>query len=135
MLKSKTEFKSIDDYIAAQPDNVKASLEKLRQTIRKAAPDAEEVISYQMPAFKFYGVLVYFAAFKNHFGFYPTSAAVKVFKDKLRIYEYSKGTIKFPLDKPIPTKLVTEIVKFRVRENLDKKLLKENKTAAKRNRG
>jgi len=125
MLKSKIEFKSVDDYIAAQPDNFRASLEKLRQTIRKAAPEAEEVISYQMPAFKFHGVLVYFAAFKNHFGFYPTSSALKVFKKKLASYQTSKGTIKFPLDKPIPVKLVTEIVKFRVRENLDKKLFKE----------
>lgn len=125
MLKSKIEFNSIDDYIAAQPANVISSLEKLRQTIRKAAPEAEEVISYQMPAFKFHGILVYFAVFKNHFSFFPTSSAIKSFKDKLKSYELSKGTIKFPLDKPIPVKLVTEIVKFRVRENLDKKLLKE----------
>jgi uncharacterized protein YdhG (YjbR/CyaY superfamily) len=135
MITPRTEFKSIDEYISSQPANLRPTLEKLRQTIRKAAPKAEEVISYQMPAYKYHGVFVYFAAFKNHFGFYPTSTAVKVFKDKLKIYECSKGTIKFPLDKPIPTKLVTEIVTFRVRENLDKKLLKENRTAAKRHRG
>jgi uncharacterized protein YdhG (YjbR/CyaY superfamily) len=135
MLKSKKEFKSIDEYIEAQPTNVRASLKMLRQTIKKAAPEAEEVISYQMPAFKFHGILVYFAVFKNHFSFFPTSSAIKSFKEKLKSYERSKGTIKFPLDKPIPVKLVTEIVKFRVGENLDKKLLKENKTATKRHRG
>jgi uncharacterized protein YdhG (YjbR/CyaY superfamily) len=121
MLKSKTEFKNIDEYISSQPANVRASLEKIRQTIRKAAPEAEEVISYQMPAFKFHGVLVYFAAFKNHLSLFPTSSAIKAFKEKLESYACSKGTIKFPLDKPIPVKLITEIVKFRVKENLEKK--------------
>jgi len=123
MIKSKTEITSIDEYIVAQPIKVRAALKNLRQTIRKAAPDAEEVISYQMPAFKFHGVLVYFAAFKNHFGFYPTSSVVKAFKEKLSSFEVSKGTIKFQLDKPVPVKLITEIVKFRVKENLEKKLL------------
>jgi len=123
MIKSKTEFKSIDEYIAAQPVKVRATLKNLRQTIKKAAPDAEEIISYQMLAYKFQEVLVYFAAFKNHFGFYPTSSAVKAFKEKLSSFEISKGAIKFPLDKPVPVKLITEIVKFRVKKNLEKKLL------------
>ena len=87
-----------------------------------------------MPAFEFHGILVYFAVFKNHFSFFPTSSAIKVFKEKLKSYECSKGTIKFPLDKPIPAKLVTEIVKFRVRENLDKKLLKNIRSPQKHKR-
>lgn len=121
----KDQFSTIDDYISFQPAPLRATLEQLRQTIKKAAPDAEEVISYQMPAFRFHGMLVYFAAFKNHFGFYPMPRALVAFKDKLTSYELGKGTIKFPLDKPLPVKLVTEIVKFRVKENLDEKLLKE----------
>jgi uncharacterized protein YdhG (YjbR/CyaY superfamily) len=125
MLKSKTEFKSIDEYISSQPANLRPTLEKLRQTIRKAAPKAEEVISYQMPAFKYHGMLVYFAAFKNHFSFFPTSSAITAFKEKLTSFELSKGTIKFPLDKPIPVKLVTEIVKFRAKENLEKISIKK----------
>lgn len=120
VLKSKIEFTSIDEYILVQPVKVRAALKILRQTIKKAAPDAEEVISYQMPAFKFHGVLVYFAAFKNHFSFFPTSSGVRMFKEKLKSFETSKGTIKFPLDKPIPVKLITEIVRFRVKENLEK---------------
>lgn len=123
MLKSKTEFRSIGEYIEAQPANVRASLKKLRQTIRQAAPEAEEVISYQMPAYKFHGVLVYFAAFKNHLSFFPTGSGVRMFKEKLKSFETSRGTVKFPLDKPIPLKLITEIVRFRVKENLEKKLL------------
>jgi uncharacterized protein YdhG (YjbR/CyaY superfamily) len=132
-MRSKIEFTSVDDYIAAQPDNFRASLEKLRQTIRKAAPDAEEVISYQMPAFKFHGMLVYFAAFKNHISFFPTSSGVQAFKDRLASFQTSKGTIKFPLDKPIPLKLVSDIVKFRMKENLDKKVLKEMVKKKRRN--
>jgi uncharacterized protein YdhG (YjbR/CyaY superfamily) len=125
MLKSTVGFKSIDEYIETQPANVRAALKMLRHTIKKAAPEAEEVISYQMPAFKFHGILVYFAVFKNHFSFFPTSSAIKSFNEKLKSYECSKGTIKFPLDKPIPVRLVAEIVKFRVKENLEKISLKK----------
>ena len=99
-------------------------LEDLRQTIRKAAPKAEEVISYQMPAFKFHGMLVYFAGFKNHIGFYPTSSAIKAFNKELSAYAGAKGTVRFPLDKPIPVGLITKIVKHRVKENLAKENLK-----------
>lgn len=112
--------KNIDEYISSQPEKVKAILEKLRQTIRKAAPEAEEVISYQMPAFKYHGMLVYFAAWKNHIGFYPVSSGIKAFNKELSAYEKSKGTIKFPIDKPIPYNLISKIVKFRVKENLAK---------------
>lgn len=110
----------IDGYIAAFPVNIQHILEELRSTIKKAAPAAEEKISYQMPAFEFKGILVYFAAHKNHIGFYPTSSGVEVFKKELSGYNYSKGAIQFPLDKPLPLSLITKIVNFRVKENLGK---------------
>ena len=122
---NKLGFSSIDEYLAAQPPGIREKLKKLRQTITKAAPEAEEVISYQMPAYKFHGMLVYFAVFKNHISFFPTSSGVQFFKDRLTAFEISKGTIKFPLDKPLPLKLVAEIVKFRVQENTDKHFLKK----------
>ena len=91
----------------------------MRQAIKDAAPEAEEVISYQMPAFKQNGILVWFAAFKSHIGFFPKAAAVEAFKKELSGYEVSKGTVRFPLDKPIPFDLVKKIVEFRVKENLE----------------
>ena len=115
----------IDQYIESQPAPVRPGLEKLRQAIRKAVPGAEEVLSYKIPAFKFHGMLLWFAAFKNHYGLYPYSKTIQVFKDKLTGYEFTKGTIKFPLNKPIPVKLVMEIVKFRVKESLDKEILRD----------
>jgi uncharacterized protein YdhG (YjbR/CyaY superfamily) len=125
MINPKIEFNSVDKYIGAQPANVRTALKVLRQTIRKAAPGAEEVISYQMPAYKFHGMLVYFAAFKNHISFFPTLSGVQAFEDRLTSFETRKGTIKFPLDKPIPFKLVSDIVEFRMKENLNKKMFKE----------
>ena len=113
-------FKSIDEYIAVFPKNVQIILEEFRQAVRDAAPQAEEAISYQMPAFKLNGNLVWFAAYKNHIGFYPTSSAIEAFKGKLIPYEISKGTVKFPLNEPIPFDLVKEMVRFRVKENLDR---------------
>lgn len=112
--------KDTDAYIAAQPEDQRGLLEQLRQTIRKAAPGAEEVISYQMPAFRYHGMLVYFAAWKNHIGFYP-AGAIKVFDKELSAYGVSKGTIRFPIDKPLPLGLISKIVKFRVKENEAKK--------------
>jgi uncharacterized protein YdhG (YjbR/CyaY superfamily) len=114
-------FETIDEYIATFPPNVQTILQQLRQVIREAAPDAEEAISYQMPAFKLNGYLVWFAAFKNHIGFFPKTSVIAAFKEELSGYELSKGTIRFPLDKPIPFGLVRRIVEFRVRENLAKK--------------
>lgn len=114
-------FKTIDEYIAACPKNVQTILEELRQAIREAAPEAEEAISYQIPAFKLRGNLVFFAAFKNHIGFYPTSSGIEAFREKLLDYEVSKGTIRFPINEAIPFDLVKEIVRFRVKENLRKK--------------
>ena len=117
---SRREFKSIDDYIATFPKNVQSILEEFRQAIREVAPGAEETISYQMPAFKLNGILVWFAAHKNHIGFYPRVSAIEAFKDKLFRYEVSKGTVQFPLNEPIPFDLIKEMVRFRVKENLAK---------------
>ena len=132
---SKTTFKTVDQYIAAQDKTTHAGMEKLRATIRKAAPDAEELISYGMPGYKHNGMLVYFAAWKNHIGFYVMPEGVAAFKDKLTDYKTEKSAIQFPLAKPIPVKLVTEIVKFRLKSNLDRvnaqALLKSKKTIKK----
>lgn len=113
-------FNSIDEYIATFPKNIQMVLQQIRQAVKDAAPRAEEAISYNMPAFKLNGNLVWFGAFKNHIGFYPRESAIEEFKEKLSGYEVSKvnGTVKFPLDKPIPLDLIKEMVKFRVRENL-----------------
>jgi uncharacterized protein YdhG (YjbR/CyaY superfamily) len=118
MTTSKKGFKTVNEYIATFPKNVQNILEELRQSIRESAPEAEEVISYQMPAFKLNGILVWFAAFKNHIGFFPKTSAIEAFKEELSNYEVSKGTVRFPLDKPIPLDLVRKIVKYRVKENL-----------------
>jgi len=117
-------IKNVDDYIAAQPRNVAAILEKIRRTIKKAAPEAEEAISYQMPAYKYHGRLVYFAAFKKHIGFYPMASRIAAFKKELSAYKGAKGSVQFPLDKPIPLNLVKRIVKYGVKENLEKENMK-----------
>jgi uncharacterized protein YdhG (YjbR/CyaY superfamily) len=119
MIKSK--FQNIDEYIALFPAEIQVLLQQLRETINKAAPDTQEVISYSMPAFKQDKVLVYFAAFKDHIGFFPTASGVAAFKEDLEPYATSKGTVRFPLDKPLPLALVQKIVKFRVKETLAKK--------------
>jgi len=116
----KARVKSIDEYIEAFPPQVQDALQQLRETVRKAAPEAEETISYQIPAFKLNGNLVYFAAFKNHIGFYPTSSGISTFTRELSKFEASKGTVRFPIGKPLPLPLVSKIVKFRVKENLRK---------------
>lgn len=116
-----TTFKNIDDYISVQTPEVQILLEQMRQTIKKAAPDAEEVISYKMPAFKYHGMLVYFAAYKKHIGFYATPTGHSEFKEELSVYKQGKGSVQFPLTEPLPLDLITRIVKFRVNENLKKK--------------
>jgi uncharacterized protein YdhG (YjbR/CyaY superfamily) len=123
---SETGYSTIDEYIATFPKDIQAILEAIRQAIRESAPNAEETISYQMPAFRLNGTLVYFAAFKNHIGFYPTSSGITAFKKELSQYEVSKGTIRFPLIKPIPLDLVKKIVKYRVKENMAESLSKTN---------
>jgi uncharacterized protein YdhG (YjbR/CyaY superfamily) len=111
---------SIDEYIAGFQPDVQALLKKMRATIRNVAPDAEETISYQMPTFRLHDNLVHFAAFKQHVGFYPTPSGIENFSNELAGYKTSKGAIQFPLDKPIPFNLISEIVKFRVQENVER---------------
>lgn len=123
-----TKFKTVDEYISLQPKNVKPLLRQIRKTIKDAAPDAEELISYNIPGYKLKGMLVFFAAWKEHIGFYGASATlVEKFKKELSGYEISKGTIKFPLDQPLPLTLVTKIVKYRAKENLEKSAAKAMK--------
>lgn len=114
-------FSTIDEYIATFPKNIQNILQDLRRAIREVAPDAKETISYQIPTFKLNGNLVHFAAYKNHIGFYPTSSPMREFKEKLAPYQTSKGTVRFPINEPIPFELVKEIVRFRVEENLDRR--------------
>ncbi len=110
-------YTSIDEYIATFPKDIQAILSNLRKAIKAAAPEAEEKISYQMPAFYLKGNLVYFAAFKHHIGFYPTASGIKAFEHEFAKYSYSKGAVQFPIDKPMPLALIKKIVKFRVNEN------------------
>ena len=117
--------KNVDEYVATQPKDVQVILNKFRSTIKAAAPKAEEVISYQMPAYRYNGMLVFFAAWKTHIGLYP-AGAMKAFEKELEGYERSKGTIKFPLDKRIPFGLISKIVKFRAKENELKASLKKS---------
>jgi uncharacterized protein YdhG (YjbR/CyaY superfamily) len=107
----------VDNYIAGFPGDVREILTRLRQLIRKAAPQAEEMIKYGIPTFRLNGNLVHYAAYKKHIGFYPTPSGINTFEEDLEPYELSKGTVRFPLDKPIPYELIEKIVKFRVKEN------------------
>jgi len=127
MKTDKTSPKTIDEYIAGFPKDVQTILQKIRMTIRKAAPDAEEAIKYQIPTFTLKGNVVHFGAYKNHIGFYPAPRAIEKFKKELSAYEGSKGTVRFTFDKPIPYALITRIVEFRVTKNLEKSAAKENK--------
>ncbi len=120
----------VDRYIAGFPDNVRELLMQLRAAVREAAPEAEEVISYQMPAYRLQGMLVYFAGYKNHIGFYPTSSGIKAFKQELSAYKGAKGTVQFPLDKPLPLDIIKKIVAFRVAENLQKTGSKREKNGS-----
>ncbi len=109
-----------DAYIAEFPKETQVLLEQMRKTIQEAAPGAEEIISYAMPSYKLHGILVHFAGYANHIGFYPGAAGIEAFKDALSSYKWAKGSVQFPIDKPLPLKLVTEIVKFRVQQNKEK---------------
>src|ERR1044071_8066661 len=111
---------TIEDYIASYPVDIQKILQKIRMTIRQAAPAAGEKISYQIPTFTFHGNLVHFAAFKNHIGFYPAPGGIDEFKDEVAKYRTGKGTLQFPLDQPIPYDLIVKIVKFRMQQNLEK---------------
>jgi len=109
---------TIDDYISGFPLDVQAILEKIRQTIRKAAPQAEEMINYGIPTFTLKGNLVHFAAFKKHIGFYPTPTGMEAFKQELKVCVRAKGSVQFPLERPMPLALIKKIARFRVKENL-----------------
>ncbi|MFZ1677187.1 MAG: DUF1801 domain-containing protein [Saprospiraceae bacterium] len=117
----------IDEYNASFPQEVQVLLEKMRSTIHKAAPKAEEIISYSMPAFKLNGLLVWYAAHTHHIGFYPRVSAMEAFKKELNPYKSAKGSVQFPFDKPLPVSLIAKMVKFRVKENLEKEALKKRK--------
>jgi uncharacterized protein YdhG (YjbR/CyaY superfamily) len=116
----KTKFTTVDEYFSALPKHTKAVLTEMRKTIKKAAPGAEELMSYNVPAFKQEGMLVWYAAHKEHIGFYPRASAIELFKKELSIYKGAKGSVQFPLDKPLPLGLIGKIVKYRLTENLEK---------------
>lgn len=120
MQENKININSIDEYIRQFPKEVQDILQNLREVIKESAPDAVEKISYQMPAFSWNGNLVYFAANKNHIGFYPTPSGIAAFQHKLTEFKSSKGAVQFPKNKPLPYDLISEIVKFRVAENRKK---------------
>ena len=111
-------YTTIDEYIEMFPPHVRGLLEQMRRAVKEAAPQAVETISYRIPAFMLNGSLVWFAAFKDHIGFYPKASGIEVFKKELAPYKLSKGTVQFPLDKPLPLELVKKIVAYRAAENL-----------------
>jgi uncharacterized protein YdhG (YjbR/CyaY superfamily) len=127
MATDQTTPQTIDEYIAGFPPDVQEILQKIRMTIRQAVPDAEETIKYRMPTFTLHGNLVHFAAFKKHIGFYPVPTGIEQFKDELSTYKGGKGSVQFPLDQPIPFDLISRIVKFRVKENLERAQTKGKK--------
>ncbi len=114
-------YKDISSYIRNYSKSVQKTLQGMRTAIKKTAPRAVEAISYGIPTFKLHGNLVHFAAYKSHIGFYPGSSGIRVFRKELSKYETSKGTVQFPIDKPLPLTLIKKIVGFRVKENLAKK--------------
>jgi uncharacterized protein YdhG (YjbR/CyaY superfamily) len=116
---------TIDQYIACFPIEIQVILTKIRETISNAAPGAVESISYQMPTFKLKGNLVHFAAYKNHIGFYPAPSGIEAFKKEIALYKWAKGSVQFPIEKPIPLNLIAEIVRFRVIENMEKSAAKK----------
>jgi uncharacterized protein YdhG (YjbR/CyaY superfamily) len=127
MKKDKPVPKNIDEYIADFPKDVQKLLQQLRSTIKKAAPKAEEKIAYGIPTFTLHGNLVHFGGYKTHIGFYPAPSGLEAFKKELGQYLTGKGTAQFPLDKPLPLDLITEIVKFRAMKNLEKPVAKREK--------
>ena len=126
MTSNPDQITNMDGYIAGFPEQIRKKLKEMRTIIRKAAPGAEETINYGVPTFKLNGNLVHFGGFKNHIGFYPAPSGIEAFKKELSVYEGAKGSVKFPVDKPLPASLITKIVKFRVKENLGKTKQKSN---------
>lgn len=125
MQKSSPAAATVDEYIRKCPKAVQPALKQLRLTIRKAAPEAEEVISYQMPGYKFHGMLIFFAAWKGHISMYPAPWTAPELQKEMSAYEGSKGTIKFPLDQPLPLSLITKMVKYRMKDNLERAAAKK----------
>lgn len=125
MVAESRQFKTIDEYIAMFPEDVQRILNELRQTIKEAAPEAQETINYQMPTFTLNGNLVHFAAFQNHIGFYPTPSGIEAFKNELSLYKGAKGSVQFPIDQPLPLSLIRKIVEYRVQENLTRRQKKK----------
>jgi uncharacterized protein YdhG (YjbR/CyaY superfamily) len=124
----KTLAKNIDEYLALQPEKIRETLENLRQIIRETAPEAEEVISYGIPAYKYHGMLVFFAGYKKHCSLFAGNGALtEQMKEQLKAYKTSKGTIQFTVEKPLPDELVRHIVKFRMKENVEKMNNKKSK--------
>ena len=111
---------SIDEYIGTFPKDIRSKLESIRRAVKEEAPDAKEVISYGMPAFKLNRVLVYFAAQRKHIGFYPTASGISAFEEELSQFKHSKGAVQFPIDEPVPLELVRKVVRFRVKEDMAK---------------
>lgn len=127
ILSKMTNAIDVDAYISGFPKDTQKLLKQVRATIKKIAPQAEEVISYGMPAYKLNGPLLYFAGYKNHIGFYPMPSAVVAFKKQILDYKWAKGSVQFPFDKPLPLELIEKITRFRVKENLQKVALKKKK--------
>ena len=123
-------FRTVDEYLKTFPPAVRTILEKIRKTIMSAAPGAEETISYGIPGYKYHGMLIYFAGFKNHVSVYPAPRSAEEFKKELATYEGGKGTVQFPLGKPVPLDLVRRIVRFRMKANEEKAGLKKKKAPA-----
>ena len=126
MAASRKQFKTMDEYIDAFPEDVKGILNELRQTIKEVAPKAEETISYQIPTFTLNGNMVHFAAFENHIGFYPTPSGMEAFKEELSRYKGAKGSVQFPIDEPLPLPLIRRIVEYRVKENQERRSKKKS---------
>lgn len=132
MKSPKNPIETVDGYLAGFSPGIRKILDQLRAVILKAAPQAEEVISYQIPAYKLHGMLVYFAAYAKHIGFYPTPSGIEKFRNELTGYKTSRGAIQFPLDKPLPVSLISKIVKFRVKENIEAAEIRNKARATKK---
>ena len=113
-------FRTVEEYLSSLSPQARDVAETMRRTVKKAAPQARELISYNMPAIELNGILVYYAAYKNHIGFYPTPSGIEAFREELSVYEGAKGSVKFPIDQPLPLRLIKSIVEFRVLENMEK---------------
>lgn len=116
-----TKFKTVDEYLSVFPPATRKILQEVRKAISDAAPDAEEVISYNMPAYRKDGILVYFAGYERHIGFYPTASGIEHFEKDLSSFKHARGSVQFPVNEPVPVELIRKIVGFRVKENLQKR--------------